>query len=308
MKIVFMGTPDFAVTVLDYLKDAGHEILLAVTQPDKPKGRGNKMLPPEVKIKAQEYGIEVIQPLSVKDENFYQKLASLQADCFVVVAYGRILPENILKLPKYGAINVHGSLLPQYRGSAPIQRAIMNGERFTGVTIMQMDKGMDTGAMFASGEIPIEDTDTTGTMFEKLAHLGGKLLCEVLDKLENGAITAVAQDDTMATYAPPIQKEEEKIDWTLSANKVFHLIQAMAPSPCAYTFFNGERLKIGQGKIIDFAGKPGEVVEISKNGITIACGEGAILVEKLQPAGKKMITARDFINGSGIKKGMVLHE
>ena len=310
MRVVFMGTPDFAVQSLNALVDAGHEVTAVITQPDRPKGRGNKMAFPEVKTRALELGLPVHQPDSVKDGAFLELLKSYDPEVIVVVAFGRILPQAILDLPPYGCVNVHGSLLPEYRGAAPIQRAVLDGRKETGVTTMRMDIGMDTGDMLMQATLPITDEDTTGTMFDKLAELGGKVLIDTLAGLENGTVVPVKQDDRKATHAARILKEDEVIRWEDSAEKIFCQIRGLSPAPGAYTWWNGERLKLWKARISDReTGKvPGTVVAISKNALTVQTGKGCLEVLELQPAGKKAMPAQAFSNGAGVAEGIVFGE
>ena len=310
MRVVFMGTPDFAVQSLNALVDAGHEVTAVITQPDRPKGRGNKMAFPEVKTRALELGLPVHQPDSVKDGAFLELLKSYDPEVIVVVAFGRILPQAVLDLPPYGCVNVHGSLLPEYRGAAPIQRAVLDGRKETGVTTMRMDIGMDTGDMLMQATLPITDEDTTGTMFDKLAELGGKVLIDTLAGLENGTVVPIKQDDSKATHAARILKEDEVIRWEDSAEKIFCQIRGLSPAPGAYTWWNGERLKLWKARISDReTGKaPGTVVAINKNALTVQTGKGCLEVLELQPAGKKAMPAQAFSNGAGVAEGIVFGE
>ena len=310
MRVVFMGTPDFAVQSLNALVDAGHEVTAVITQPDRPKGRGNKMAFPEVKTRALELGLPVHQPDSVKDGAFLELLKSYDPEVIVVVAFGRILPQAVLDLPPYGCVNVHGSLLPEYRGAAPIQRAVLDGRKETGVTTMRMDIGMDTGDMLMQATLPITDEDTTGTMFDKLAELGGKVLIDTLAGLENGTVVPVKQDDSKATHAARILKEDEVIRWEDSAEKIFCQIRGLSPAPGAYTWWNGERLKLWKARISDreTCKAPGTVVAISKNALTVQTGKGCLEVLELQPAGKKAMPAQAFSNGAGVAEGIVFGE
>jgi methionyl-tRNA formyltransferase len=310
MRVVFMGTPDFAVQSLNALVDAGHEVTAVITQPDRPKGRGNKMAFPEVKTRALELGLPVHQPDSVKDGAFLELLKSYDPEVIVVVAFGRILPQAVLDLPPYGCVNVHGSLLPEYRGAAPIQRAVLDGRKETGVTTMRMDIGMDTGDMLMQATLPITDEDTTGTMFDKLAELGGKVLIDTLAGLVNGTVVPVKQDDSKATHAARILKDDEVIRWEDSAEKIFCQIRGLSPAPGAYTWWNGERLKLWKARISDQeTGKaPGTVVAISKNALTVQTGKGCLEVLELQPAGKKAMPAQAFSNGAGVAEGIVFGE
>ena len=310
MRIVFMGTPSFAVEILDNLYQAGYEIAAVVTQPDKPKGRGKKMEAPAVKVRAEDLGLEVYQPLKLRDEEFISLLRKINPEAIIVAAYGKILPKEILDLPPLGCINVHGSLLPKYRGAAPIQRAIMDGDEVTGVTIMRMNEGMDTGEMLTKVEVKIESDDNSGSLFAKMAKAGAKLLLQTLPLWQRGEITPQKQDENLATYAPMIAKEEELIDWHKSAREIGNLLRGLAPAPCGYTYFRGERLKIGACTWLaeENSAAAGEVLAVEKNGITVACGKGCLRLIQVQPAGKKMISAWDFSNGSKIKLGEILGE
>jgi len=310
VRIVFMGTPDFAVASLNALVNAGHEVAAVITQPDRPKGRGNKLAFPEVKERALELGLPVHQPDSVKDEAFLELLKGYHPDVIVVVAFGRILPQSVLDLPKYGCVNVHGSLLPQYRGAAPIQRAVLDGLKETGVTTMRMDIGMDTGDMLLQAALPITDEDTTGTMFDKLAELGGRLLIDTLAGLEAGSIVPQKQDDSKATHAARILKEDEIIHWEDSAEKIFCQIRGLAPAPGAYTLWEGQRLKLWKARLNakETGAQPGTVVEISKDALLIQTGKGCLEVLELQPAGKKAMPAKAFANGVGVTVGIVFGE
>ena len=310
MRIVFMGTPDFAVQSLNALVEAGHDVAAVITQPDRPKGRGNKLAFPEVKIRALELNLPVHQPASVKDEAFLELLQGYQPDVIVVVAYGRILPQAVLELPEYGCINVHGSLLPAYRGAAPIQRAVLDGCKESGVTIMQMDTGMDTGDMLLQGSLPITDEDNTGTMFDKLAVLGGRLRVETLDGLQQGTIQPQKQNEAEATHAARILKEDEVIDWNRPAQTIFCQIRGLAPAPGAYTLWNDQRLKIWKSRVNSKeTGKaPGTVVEIGKDYLMVQTGEGCLEILELQPAGKKAMPAKAFCNGTGVETGVQFGE
>lgn len=310
MRIVFMGTPDFAVESLNALVNAGQDVAAVITQPDRPKGRGNKLAFPEVKSRALELNLPVHQPASVKEEAFLELLQSYQPDVIVVVAYGRILPQAVLELPQYGCINVHGSLLPAYRGAAPIQRAVLDGCKESGVTIMQMDSGMDTGDMLLQGSLPITEEDNTGTMFEKLAVLGGKLLVEALEGMQQGTIQPQKQNEAEATYAARILKEDEVIDWSKPAETIFCQIRGLAPAPGAYTLWNDQRLKIWKSRISkkETGKAPGTVAEIGKDYLLVQTGQGCLEVLELQPAGKKAMPAKAFCNGTGIEAGIQFGE
>ena len=305
-----MGTPDFAVESLNALVKAGHEVAAVITQPDRPKGRGNKVAFPEVKTRALELNLPVHQPASVKDDAFLELLKGYAPDVIVVVAFGRILPQSVLELPPYGCINVHGSLLPKYRGAAPIQRAVLDGCKESGVTIMQMDIGMDTGDMLLQGSLPITDEDNTGTMFEKLAVLGGELLIQTLDGLKQGTIQPVKQNEAEATHAARILKEDEVFDWKKPADELFCQVRGLAPAPGAYTVWNGQRLKIWKSRVSEKeTGKtPGTLVEIGKDYLLVQTGKGCLEVLELQPAGKKAMPAKAFCNGTGVETGLQFGE
>ena len=305
-----MGTPDFAVQSLNALTEAGHDVAAVITQPDRPKGRGNKMAFPEVKTRALELNLPVHQPASVKDEAFLELLKGYAPDVIVVVAFGRILPQAVLELPQYGCINVHGSLLPKYRGAAPIQRAVLDGCKESGVTIMQMDIGMDTGDMLLQGSLPITDEDNTGTMFEKLAVLGGELLIQTLDGLKQGIIQPVKQNEAEATQAARIMKEDEVIDWTKPADVIFCQIRGLAPAPGAYTMWNDQRLKIWKSRVNpkETGKAPGTLVEIGKDYLLVQTGKGCLEILELQPAGKKAMPAKAFCNGTGVEAGVQFGE
>lgn len=305
-----MGTPDFAVQSLNALTEAGHDVAAVITQPDRPKGRGNKMAFPEVKTRALELSLPVHQPASVKDEAFLELLKGYAPDVIVVVAFGRILPQAVLELPQYGCINVHGSLLPKYRGAAPIQRAVLDGCKESGVTIMQMDIGMDTGDMLLQGSLPITDEDNTGTMFEKLAVLGGELLIQTLDGLKQGTIQPVKQNEAEATHAARILKEDEVIDWAKPADVIFCQIRGLAPAPGAYTMWNDQRLKIWKSRVNpkETGKAPGTLVEIGKDYLLVQTGKGCLEILELQPAGKKAMPAKAFCNGTGVEAGVQFGE
>ncbi len=309
MKIIFMGTPDFAVPCLDMLVKEGHEVCLVVTQPDKPKGRGKKMLFPPVKEKAIEYGIEVFQPVKVKEEEAVEKLRSYNADIIVVVAFGQILPESILNMPKYGCVNVHGSLLPKYRGAAPIQWSVINGDTKTGVTTMYMEKGLDTGDMLLKAEFDITSEDTYGTVHDKMCVMGADVLKETLVKIENGTIVREKQDDALSNYAPMISKETGHIDWNKTSFEIINLIRGLDPVPAAWTVYNGEVLKIW--KAVKFecdnsTAKCGEIADITKKGFVVKTGDSFVLVTEIQARGGKRMATDAYMRGHAVEKGIVL--
>ncbi len=309
MKIVFMGTPDFSVPCLEGLLEQGHDIPLVVTQADKPKGRGHKLTPPPVKECALLHNIPVFQPDKMKDEESFLRLKECNADLFVVVAYGKILPERILNLPKFGCINVHASLLPKYRGAAPIQWSIINGEKKTGVTTMQMDVGLDTGDMLVKKEIEILDSDTGETLHDKLSILGKDVLLETLDKLEEGSLSRTKQDDALSCYAPMIDKMVAKIDFNKSAEEICLLVRAMNSYPYAHTTYEGKLLKIIDAKpekAKTFTGSNGEIVSVKADAIYVKCGTGTVRVTCLQMEGKKKMAVSEFVKGNAITEGTVL--
>ena len=307
MKLVFMGTPDFAVPCLEELIKAGHEIVGVFTQPDKPVGRKRVMTPPPVKVCAEKNGITVYQPDSVRTEESLSLMKELNPDCVVVVAYGKIIPSDMLKLPKFGFVNVHGSLLPKYRGAAPIQWSIIDGETKTGVTTMQMDDGIDTGDMLEVSETEIGENETAGELFDRLAEMGGKLIVSSLSKLEKGKLTPIPQDHKKSNYAKIISKEMALIDFNMSAENVFNLIRGFNPWPIAYTIIGDKRLKVfAAEKIGSVNGKSGEVVS-SDGTLTVAFGDGnGLRFTDVQLEGSKRMSATEMLKGRPIEKGTIL--
>lgn len=310
MRIVFMGTPDFAVGSLQALCESGkHEILAVVTQPDRPKGRGNKLLQTPVKEYALEQGLTVYQPQKVKTPEFVELLHELQPELIVVAAFGQFLSKEILELPKYGCINVHASLLPKYRGAAPIQYAIIKGEKESGVTIMQMDIGMDTGAMLDKVVVPIAKNTTMGELHDALREQGATLLLQVIDKIAAGTAVAEPQDDAQATYATLLDRSMEHIDWSKTAQEVHNLIRGFNPAPSTFTKLqNGKSLKIWGSKMTDksSAAAAGTVIETGKHSFFVACGEGVLEITEVQPESKKRMPAQVFLNGRGVQEGDLL--
>ncbi len=310
MKILFMGTPDFAVFSLDALHKAGEEIVGVVTQPDKPQGRGYTLTPPPVKVWAVERNIPVYQPNSLKTDEFLELLNKIAPDMIVVAAYGKILPKNVIDYPKYGCINVHGSYLPKYRGAAPMQRAIIDGEKQTGVTIMQMDVGLDTGDMLARKCIKITDEDNFETMHDKIGREGASLLVETVKKLKDGPIKPIKQYGAYSTYAAKIEKSECKIDFSRSARALFDLIRGLSPIPLAVTKTpDGRLLKIVEAKLSTTSAgdaKAGTVVSVENGAVTVACGDGCLDLTVLLPEGKRRMPAADFVRGRGVAVGDVL--
>lgn len=308
MRVVFMGTPDFSVETLEAIVKAGHEVVGVVTQPDKPKGRGKNMQFTPVKEKALEYDLPVYQPLRAREESFIEQLRGMQPDVIVVVAFGQILPKAILEMPKYGCINVHASLLPKYRGAAPIQWAVIDGEEESGVTTMQMNEGIDTGDILKKKVIILDKKETGGSLFDKLAGAGAKLLIETLKDVENGAITRTKQNDAEATHAKMLDKTLGKIDFSKPAEEIERLIRGLNPWPSAYTSLNGKTLKIWDANVVDkeVEGKPGEIVEITKENIYVKTGKGLLELEEVQLEGKKRMETGAFLRGVQIEVGTVL--
>ncbi len=308
MKILFMGTPDFAVDSFSSLCRE-FTVVGAITQPDRPKGRGYTLTPPPVKAKALELGIPVYQPETLRDGAIKELLEDLSPDLIAVVAYGKILPSYVLDFPKYGCINLHGSLLPKYRGAAPMQRAIINGEEFTGLTTMYMAKGLDTGDMLEKITVPIGEDDNFEDIHDRLASIGASLLVSTVKKLESGDIVPEKQDDSLSTYAAKIEKEDCVTDFSKSAKEIHDLIRGLSPIPLAFAYLNGKMLKIKASKIAKrdgSHGKPGEVISVGTVGIEVACKSGSLLITELIPEGKKAMSASAFVNGRGASVGDIL--
>lgn len=306
MRVIFMGTPDFSVGTLEALIEAGHEVCLAVTQPDKPKGRGKEMQFPPVKEAALSHGIPVFQPIKVREAACVKELAGYKADVIVVVAFGQILPKAILELTPYGCVNVHASLLPKYRGAAPIQWAIIDGEKVTGVTTMLMDVGLDTGDMLLKTEVSVDAKETGGSLHDKLAAAGGELLERTLIGLEAGTIVPEKQDDSQAgEYACMLDKELGHIDFNQPAVVIERLIRGLNPWPSAYTYIDGKTLKIWEAEVLDrnYGCEYGEVAEVTRNSLIIQTGIGALSVKSVQLEGKKRMDISAFLNGYTIEKG-----
>lgn len=305
MRILFMGTPDFAATALDAVFKTGQELVGVVTQPDKPRGRGYTLTPPPVKVKAEELGLTVFQPERVRGEEFAETLAGLDPELIIVVAYGKILPKNVLDYPKYGCVNAHASLLPKYRGAAPIQRAIMEGETETGVTAMYMDEGLDTGDMILTKKVTIEETDNFESVHDKLAAAGAEALTDVISGILAGTLTRTPQPEG-ATYAAKIEDCDMVLDFTRTARELSCQIRGLSPVPLSYTQMpDGRRLKIIAAEYdgTDSGEEPGTVVSLSGGCVAVAAGRGVLRITNLQPEGKRRMTAADFINGRGISVG-----
>ena len=307
MNVVFMGTPEFAVPTLEALVKE-HNVSAVVTQPDRPKGRGKKMMFSAVKEKALEYGLTVYQPEKVKDSDFVQVLKELAPDIMVVVAFGQILSEEILNIPKYGCINVHGSLLPEYRGAAPIQWSIIHGREYGGVTTMYMAKGLDSGDMILKAQEKIRDDDTYGSLYDRLSVIGADLLIKTLRLIERGEAPRTPQNDAEATTAPMITREMERINWNDRADNIVNLIKGLNPQPVAHTLLKGEKLKIwfaekeGNG----YTGTPGEIVDVRKKDFVVMTADGAVAVKEVQAQGGKKMTTDAYMRGHAIDKGTIL--
>ncbi|MEL7387156.1 MAG: methionyl-tRNA formyltransferase, partial [Pseudomonadota bacterium] len=297
LRIVFAGTPDFAARHLQALIDSEHQVVGVYSQPDRPAGRGKKLKASEVKTLALEHDLPVYQPESFKSEEAQQELASLNADVMVVVAYGLLLPKVVLDTPRLGCVNVHGSILPRWRGAAPIQRALWAGDAETGVTIMQMDEGLDTGDMLHIATCPITTEDTSASLYTKLAELGPPALIETLNSMAAGTAVAEPQDDNLANYAKKLSKEEADIDWQMDAAQLERNIRAFNPWPVCFTQMQENTVKIWQADVVEQSGEAGTVLHADKQGIVIACGENALRITQLQPQGKKPMSAQDFLNG-----------
>lgn len=304
MKIIFAGTPHFAASALKALLDNNYEVVAVLTQPDRPAGRGMQLAPSAVKLLALKHGLFVMQPLTLKSVEVQQQLAALQADVMVVAAYGLILPLPVLQLPRLGCLNIHASLLPRWRGAAPIQRAILAGDKETGITIMQMDEGLDTGAMLIKKTCPISDKDTAQALHDKLAILGAQAIVEALQKLERGSMTGMVQDSTQANYAAKLSKAEARLDWNQSATHLERAVRAYNSFPVAHTLLNGMAIKVWQASASEEGtGEPGTVLAVNKHGIEVACGQGALYLEALQKPNGKILPVTQFLQGYMVKVG-----
>ena len=310
LRIIFAGTPDFAARHLQALINSEHQIVGVYSQPDRPAGRGKKLKASEVKALALEHDLPVFQPQSLKTDDALEELSSLNADIMIVVAYGLILPKAILDAPRLGCLNVHGSILPRWRGAAPIQRAIWAGDQQTGVTIMQMDEGLDTGDMLHISRCPIDSTETSASLYAKLAELGPDALIDTINRLANGDITPEPQNDADANYAKKLSKDEANIDWSMDAEQIERNIRAFNPWPVCFTQMRGNTVKIYQANVVEQSGAAGTVLASDKNGIVVACGKHALSISELQPQGKKPMAINDFLNGRSdwVTPGTVLGE
>lgn len=309
MRIIFMGTPDFSVPTLQTLIESGHEVVAVVTQPDKPKGRGKEIQMPPVKEVALAHQIPVYQPVRARDAGFIEEMKALQPDVMVVIAFGQILSGDLLAVPKYGCINIHASLLPKYRGASPIQWAVINGDKESGITTMMMAEGMDTGDMLDMLTVTLDEKETGGSLFDRLSVLGGELILKTLDKIEDGSIVRIPQDHDQATYVKKISKAMGDIDWSLPAAEIERLIRGLNPWPSAYTRWNGKLLKIWGADVLGdhnhSEGEPGQVLAAAGDVLTVQTGDGILQINSLQLEGKKRMDAAAFLRGYPIEQGYI---
>ncbi len=307
MKVVFMGTPDFAVPCLEKLIEYGCEVVGVFTQPDKPVGRKRIITPPAVKVCAEKHGLDVYQPEKMKDGTAYEIISSLQPDLIVVVAYGKILPKEILEIAPLGCINIHGSLLPKLRGAAPIQWSVINGDEFSGVTSMMMNEGLDTGDMLVERRVKIDFKETSGELYDRLSFVGAEVLEETLRKIEDGTLVRVPQNDDESTYAPLLSKEISNIDWNETALSVYNKIRGLNPWPIALTCIDGVKYKIYEAEYAEnVKGQPGEIVE-NKKQLLVSCGDGnGVSIKSIQPDGKKQMDIVAFLSGNKLEKGKII--
>lgn len=302
MRIVFFGTPLFAVPTLSALLQSDEKVIAVVTQPDKRKGRDRVPSPPPVKELAIDKGIKILQPANMKDPSFIRELSLMEPEMIVVVAYGKILPPQILRLPPHGCVNVHASLLPKYRGAAPIQWALIHGEKTTGITTMLMDEGLDTGDILLQAMTDIFDDDNADTLSKRLSEIGSSLLIKTIEKIEDGSLNPVPQRG-VPSHAPPLKKEDGRIDWKHTAEDIFNFVRGMYPWPCAHCYLNGERIKIIRVKMLEGPGKAGRIEEAGEE-LIVGTGERLISVLELQPEGKRLMSAKDFLRGRRLQKGV----
>jgi methionyl-tRNA formyltransferase len=300
-----MGTPQFACPTLQRLMERGDTVLAVVTQPDRPKGRGQKSVPPPVKELAERHGLPVLQPLKVRAPEFIESVREMNPDIIVVVAFGQILPKALLDAPQHGCINVHASLLPRYRGAAPLNWCIINGETETGVTTMQMDVGLDTGDMLLKKSTPIDPDEDTTSLHDRLSLMGAEALHETLELLSQGKLQPEKQDDALSCYAPMLKKEDGRIDWTRDARTIRNLVRGMTPWPGAFTYLDGKLIKVYQARTGEGEGTPGTVLDAGRDDIEVACGGGSLFLDELQLEGKKRLPVRDFLAGCRISPGTV---
>lgn len=306
MRVVFMGTPEFAIPTFEGLIESGVKLVGVFTQPDRPKGRGRKLEASPVKQLALEHNLPVFQPQRLRDKDAVKQVRALHPELIVVVAYGQILPQDVLDIPKHGCINVHASLLPRHRGAAPINKAIMEGDPITGVTTMQMDAGLDTGDMLVKKSLSIFPNENAGELHDRLAQLGREGMEETLARLCAGTLTPEKQDDSVSSYAPMLKKADGLIDWSLSAISIHNQIRGLYPWPGTFTYLDGEVLKVAESRIAKDNGSPGEVLKAEANQVLVACGVGALELRKLQLPGKKMLPAADFLRGVKLQRGQLL--
>ena len=306
MRIVFMGTPEFACPTLRTLIERGEQVVAVVTQPDRPKGRGQQTLPPPVKLLAQLHGIPVLQPVKVRHPDVIEEIRALKPDLIVVIAFGQILPKALLEIPGKGCINVHASLLPRYRGAAPLNWCIINGERETGVTTMLMDVGLDTGDMLLKRTTPIDPDEDTLSLHDRLSRIGAELLAETIDLAAQGRLAPEKQDDALTCYAPMLKKEDGLIDWGKDAPGIKNLVRGMTPWPGAYSYLDDKLLKVYRVQSASGTGTPGEVLAAGRDGIEVACGEGSVIIHELQLEGKKRLPAAEFLAGCKLEPGVSL--
>ena len=306
LRLVFMGTPAFACPTLQRLIERGEDILAVVTQPDRPKGRGQQLAPPPVKVLAERHGIPVMQPAKVRAPEFIELMKELAPDLIVVIAFGQILPKTLLEIPRHGCINVHASLLPRYRGAAPINWCIINGETETGVTTMQMDVGLDTGDMLLKKSTPIDPEEDSSSLHDRLAAIGAEALAETLDLLLAGGLVPAKQDDALSCYAAMLKKEDGLIDWGKGAQAIKNLVRGVTPWPGAFTHLHGKTLKVYRVGVANGSGAPGTVLRADRNGLEVACGSGSVVLEELQLEGRKRLAATEFLAGYKIEPGVVL--
>lgn len=307
MRIIFMGTPDFAVPCLDALVENGYEVVAVVTQPDRPKGRKGELTPSPVKQAALRHNLTVLQPEKVREADVLDEIEKLDADLLVTAAYGQLLPKRLLDMPRLGCINVHASLLPRWRGGAPIHRAIIEGDKESGVTIMRMVQKLDAGDMISRVVLPIEDTDTAESLFHKLSEAGAKLLIETLPSIEAGTITETPQDEALVTYSPELSRDDERIDWTKDARRLFNQVRGLNSWPVAFTYMDHKVMKIWQARIQEEKSEPkaapGTVVDVTKDAIIVQCGTGTLALTEIQPAGKRRMMVTDYLRGVKLAPG-----
>jgi methionyl-tRNA formyltransferase len=306
LRLVFMGTPEFACPTLQRLIERGDEIVAVVTQPDRPKGRGQQLAPPPVKVLAERHGIPVLQPAKVRAPEFIELVREMTPDLIVVVAFGQILPKALLDIPRNGCINVHASLLPRYRGAAPINWCIINGETETGVTTMQMDVGLDTGDMLVKRSTPIDPDEDSSSLHDRLAAIGADALAETLELLLAGKLVPEKQDDHLSCYAPMLKKEDGLIDWGKGAREIKNLVRGVTPWPGAFTYLHGRTVKVSRVSAAEGTGLPGTVLRADRRGIEVACGSDSVLIQELQMEGRKRLAATEFLAGYRIEPGTVL--